>query len=155
MSRTRARSSPSVRFCARIYPVWIIRYVDVPDEVQEFGGTHVAVHASCNGVPFRGTLVPRGGGRYRLALNAAVRRQAGGVDTGDRVIITLRQSAPRPIPPVPAELARALAAVPGGRLAFEAWPRGRRRAVLDWLGQAKGCDTRARRVRRILDRLGF
>lgn len=57
------------------------------------------------------------------------------------VIITLRRSAAHPIPPLPAELARPLAAVPGGRLAFEIWPRGRRRAVLDWLAQVQGRDT--------------
>ena len=155
MGRTRASASPSVRFLARIYSVWIIRYVDVPDGVGDFAGMHVCVRATCNGASFRGTLVPRGGGRHRLALNAAVRRKAGGVDAGDEVVITLRRSRPHPVPPLPTELQRALARIPGGRLAFEVWAPGRRRAAVEWLAQAKGADTRARRVRTILERLGL
>jgi hypothetical protein len=112
------------------------------------------VHATCNGVRFRGTLLPRGGGCHRLALNAAVRQEAGGVDVGDRVVITLRRTTPHPLPPLPNELERALARVPGARLAFEAWPWGRRREALQWLIGAKGADTRDRRVRTILERLG-
>lgn len=77
------------------------------------------------------------------------------MDEGDDVVVTIRRTTPHPIPPVPRDLGDALAQTPGGRLAFEAWPPGRRRAVLRWLTEAKGADTRARRVRTILDRLGL
>ena len=106
----------------------INRYVDVPPEVGPFTGAYVPVRASCNGVRFRGTLAPRGGGRCRLGLNAAVRRAAGGVDEGDDVVVTIRRTTPHPIPPMPRDLGDALAQAP---------------------------DTRARRVRTILDRLGL
>lgn len=127
----------------------------MPADAGPFIGTYVPVHASCNSAEFCGTLVPRGGGRYRLGLNAAVRRAAGGVDAGDEVVVSVRATTPHPIPPVPPDLAAALALAPGGRLAFEAWPAGRRREVLGWLNQAKAADTRARRIRIILDRLGL
>lgn len=152
--RQASRSTPS-RFVARIYCISIIRYVDAPDDVGPFAGTWIPVRASLNGVEFRGTLGPRGGGRYRLALNASVRRAAGGVDEGDEVIVTIRRTTPHPIPPLPADLADALARVPGARLAFESWAPGRRRAVIGWLNDARAADTRARRIRTILDRLGL
>lgn len=68
-SRT-SRSLASARFVARVYCISINRYVDMPEEAGPFVGTYVPVWASCNGVEFRGTLAPRGGGRYRLGLNA-------------------------------------------------------------------------------------
>ena len=154
MSRIRPLTARTIRFSADLYSVGIVRYVDVPLSAATFSEVYVPVHATCNGVPFRGTLLPRGGERHRLALNAVVRQKAGGVDTGDRVIITLRRSAPHPVPALPNELERALARVPGARLAFESWPPGRRREVLQWLTAAKGADTRSRRVRRLLERLG-
>lgn len=146
----------SARFVGRLYTISLTRFVDLPPAMgARFKGTHVPVQGSCNGAKFRGTLVPRGQGRYRLALNAEVRRAAGGVDVGDEVLITLSQTAPHRIPQVPPDLAGALATRPGGRVAFEAWPPGRRRQVLAWLAAAKRPDTRARRVVVILERLGF
>jgi hypothetical protein len=80
-------------FVARLYSIAVIRYVDVPRELTaSFAAEYPAVRGTCNGVPFRGTLVPRGGGCYRLALNVAVRRAAGQVDAGDA-----SPSAPRPL----------------------------------------------------------
>ncbi|MGH7627834.1 MAG: YdeI/OmpD-associated family protein [Gemmatimonadales bacterium] len=155
MARSRTARPAPARFVARIYCVWINRYVDVPADAGPFTGAYVPVRATCNGAEFRGTLAPRGGGRYRLGLNAAVRRAAGGVDEGDDVIVTVRATTPHPIPALPRDLAEALAKAPGGRLAFEAWPPGRRRAILQWLNDAKAADTRARRVLTVLDRLGL
>jgi uncharacterized protein YdeI (YjbR/CyaY-like superfamily) len=100
-------------------------------------------------------LVPRGEGCYRVALNGAVRKAAGAVDAGDEVLMTIRQGAPHRIPPVPADLAAALAGRPGGRLAFESWPPGRRRQILLWLDGVKSAEARARRIVRIVERLGL
>jgi uncharacterized protein YdeI (YjbR/CyaY-like superfamily) len=46
----------------------------------------------------------------------------------------------------PPDLAKALAAVPAARLNFEAFPPSVRRAILEWITQAKTAETRARRV---------
>ena len=66
--------------------------------------------------------------------------------------MSVRATTPHPIPPVPPDLAAALALAPGGRRSRHG-PRGARE-VLGWLNQAKAADTRARRIRIILERLG-
>ena len=119
-----------------------VRYVDLPPEV---------------GAGFEGRTppVPRGAGQFRLALNAEVRRAAGRVDEGDRAEITLAPTTAHPVPELPPDLVAALGAHPGRRLAFEAWAPGRRRALLGYLAQARSPGTRAKRVRRVLELLGF
>jgi len=47
---------------------------------------------------------------------------------------------------VPDDLAAAFAAYPGSRERWEAFPRSARRALLEWIVQAKRPETRARRV---------
>jgi uncharacterized protein YdeI (YjbR/CyaY-like superfamily) len=90
-----------------------------------------------------------------LPVSGTVRKAAGGVDAGDEVLVTLRQAAAHRIPAVPAELAVALATRPGGQLSNASRPPGRRRQLLVWLGEAKSAEARARRVARILERLGL
>ena len=145
-----------VRFVARVYCVWIVRYIDLPPEAgAAFAGRTPPVRGTCNGAPFRGTLVPRGKGQFRLCLNAEIRRAAGGVDEGDDVEITLARTRPHPVPDMPPELASALATHRGGRLAFEAMAPGRRRGMLRWLGEARSPGARGKRIRRLLEILGF
>ncbi len=145
-----------MRFVARLYSIWLNRYVDLPASASaDFRGRHVPIKGTCNGTSFRGTLVPRGGGHFRLGLNAAVRKAAGGVDSGDEVVITLSRTTPHPVGTVPPDLVAALAARRGARLAFEAWAPGKRRHILLWLNAAKHPETRAKRVVIILERLGF
>lgn len=47
---------------------------------------------------------------------------------------------------VPDDLAAALAAAPQARAHFDAFPKSAKRAVLEWVRQAKRAETRARRV---------
>jgi uncharacterized protein YdeI (YjbR/CyaY-like superfamily) len=47
---------------------------------------------------------------------------------------------------VPDDLARALAARPGARQKWEAFPRSVKRGILEWLVQAKRPETRDKRV---------
>lgn len=48
---------------------------------------------------------------------------------------------------MPDDLAAALAAIPKARAHFDAFPKSARRAMLEWIRQAKRPETRARRVR--------
>ncbi len=53
---------------------------------------------------------------------------------------------------VPSDLAEALDARPGAREHWDAFPRSPRRAMLEWLVQAKKPETRARRITEIADK---
>jgi uncharacterized protein YdeI (YjbR/CyaY-like superfamily) len=86
----------------------------------------------------------RGGGHDQRA-------QAGGVEVGDSVAIEIgREDAPRTVP-VPADLARALAAEPGVRAAFDAMSFTRRREWAEAVEGAKRPETRARRGAQAVD----
>ena len=80
-------SSP--QFLATIYKIWMLRYVDVPEDVgltiaKEYAAAtkpakrsgkktlpkHIPVVATSNSRSTRTTLVPAGAGRYRLQANA-------------------------------------------------------------------------------------
>ncbi len=54
---------------------------------------------------------------------------------------------------VPPDLADALAADAAAQAAFEALPASHRREYVQWIGEAKRAETRARRIERTLERL--
>ena len=55
---------------------------------------------------------------------------------------------------VPDDLAAALAAVPGAREKWDAFPRSAKRGILEWIVQARRPETRAKRVAETADRAG-
>src|SRR5271167_2552386 len=104
------------RFLATIYKIWVMRHVDVPAEVvdaliaQLHGSKskstssarkaasrslqfakpkYVPVIAMVNGCSARVTMMPAGGGRYRIQLNTALRKAAR-ADVGDVVRVGLQ-----------------------------------------------------------------
>jgi len=160
------------RFVATIYKLWMMRHVDVPDEVARAlakeltaggkdvrparGGRarkesktirtkYIPVFATVNGQEARMTLVPAGGGRYRVQLNTALRK-ASRADAGDEVSVTLRIDRESREPTVPGDLRMALKQNPEARKIFEALTTGHRRHVVQWFDSARGVDTRIRRL---------
>jgi uncharacterized protein YdeI (YjbR/CyaY-like superfamily) len=57
-----------------------------------------------------------------------------------------RRKTPKPDPVMPAELAEALRKNPEARATFEAFSPSHRREYVDWIAEAKGEDTRQRRL---------
>ena len=55
---------------------------------------------------------------------------------------------------VPEDLAAAFAAVPGSREHWEAFPRSAKRALLEWIVQAKTAPTRAKRIAETAEQAG-
>jgi hypothetical protein len=161
----------SYRFQATIYKIWMLRYVDVPEEVGRAlekelarGGKkrktangkknattkYIPVMAIAGGRSARTTLVPAGGGRYRLQFNAALRK-ATRADVGDLVGVEVRVDRESRALPVPEEIRRALASRSRARKAFDAMGPGTRRQLLMWFGKARSETVRQKRLARLVD----
>src|SRR5271163_3972387 len=81
---------------------------------------YVPVVAIVNGCSARVTLMPAGGGRYRIQLNTALRKAAR-ADVGDVVRVELRLDRASRETPVPADLRLALKENPAARRVFDAF----------------------------------
>jgi len=132
-----------------------LRYVDVPEEIgraleKESGKKrHIPVVAMVNGRSTRTTLVPAGGGRYRLQFNATLRKAAR-ADVGEVAGVELKiDREPRDLP-VPPELEAALKSRPRLKREFDRLPPGGRMQFLRYL-KAKAPATREKRLRRLLE----
>jgi len=170
-----SRMTPSTQqFQATIYKIWMLRYVDVPQEVgralaTEFAAgdkrskrgkpgakkrkptepKYIPVVAIANGRSTRTTLVSAGGGRYRLQFNVTLRKAAR-ADVGDLVGVELRiDRAPRELP-IPPELEAALKSRPRLRKEFDRLPTGGRLQFLRWFS-AKSPEVRKKRLIRALE----
>jgi Bacteriocin-protection, YdeI or OmpD-Associated/Domain of unknown function (DUF1905) len=161
-----SKSKPG-RFMATIYKIWMMRHVDVPDEIVRALTKHMgkrrsaSEHTKPEYVPVvavvgrrstRTTLVPAGAGRYRMQINDAQRKSAG-VDAGDLVTVELRIDLASRAIPVPADLREALAEHPKAREAFEKMPPGHRRQFLMWCAKGKRPETRRKHLDRAIDHL--
>ena len=169
-----ARPVPQ-RFLATIYKIWMMRHVDVPDEVaralakqlqskrrrsagRKNGKSkektampkYIPVLAVVNGKSARVTLVPAGGGRYRMQINTALRKAAR-ADVGDVVGVELRLDLSSRTLPVPPDLRAGLKTHPKARKAFEALGTGHRRHFIEWFDSAKSPEARSRRLDRAID----
>jgi hypothetical protein len=167
----------SQRFPATIYRIWMMRHVDVPEEVsralakqlqrghragakrkvansearaEAANPKYIPVVAIVNGRSARVTLTPAGGGRYRVQLNKALRKAAR-ADVGDRVSVELRLDLASRELPVPADLRAALKDHAKARQAFEELTTSHRRHLIEWFDSAKGTDARIRRLGRAID----
>jgi hypothetical protein len=95
------------------------------------------------------TLVPSGGGRHKLILNARLRKRVG-VTEGSRVRISVVLDEAPPEDPIPEDLADALREA-DALAAFTAIVRSKRNAILRWLDQAVADATRAKRIARLVE----
>lgn len=145
----------SYSFTNKIFKHGINPYVDVPlplcDTLIEATGKrgYLPVRVLIKEVSFQTTLVPRGGGGFRLFLNGPMRKQAG-ADVGDTIKLTLElDEASREIE-VPPDLAELFQAQPAAQMAFAQLTPHRRREILRWLLAAKKAETRTKRLQHIL-----
>lgn len=150
-----AQSKPQ-RFLGTIYKIWLMRHVDVPEEIgraleKESGKKkHIPVVAVVNGKTARVTLVPAGGGRYRLHLNKALRKAAC-AEAGDVVSVELRLDRGSRRLPVPSDLSAGLKRHPKAWRAFQDLAPGHRRHFIQWFDSAKSSAARERRLDRAVD----
>ena len=142
------------RFRAKLQRIGLLRCVDVPARISHALGEtgRMAVSGTAHGVPFRSTLIPRGGGCHRLYVHSRSWRGFG-LDAGDAIEIALqRDDAPRDAP-VPADFLRALDDRPRARDFYRTCGEGLRREIANWIAAAKQATTRQRRIEKALDAL--
>ncbi|MGD0525062.1 MAG: YdeI/OmpD-associated family protein [Polyangiaceae bacterium] len=127
-------------------------YVSIPAAVTEAIGRRgiVPIVASVNGVAdVRASMVPCGGGRHRLRLNAAT-RDAADVKLGQRLSMRLHVDENPVGDPVPDDLAHALREMDVFD-AFRQMPVGRQNHILRWLEAAVREETREKRIVQIVE----
>ncbi|MEA2672437.1 MAG: hypothetical protein QOG45_2657 [Chloroflexota bacterium] len=129
-------------------------FVSLPAEVlaRLGGGARLRVRGTLNGVGFRSSTMPAGGGAACLGVHRAT-REAAGAAFGETVVVEIEVDDGSREVELPAELAAALASEPALRAAFEALAPSRRRELASSVAEARREDTRARRVVRIIEQL--
>lgn len=162
--------SKPYHFLATIYKIWVMRHVNVPEdiaaaliaEMRRGAGTgakkkepapkHIPVVATVNHMSVQTTLVPAGAGHYRLTLNTALRK-AGGADTGEVIGVALRFDPNSREVDAPPEYLAALKRNALARKEFDALPPGHRRQLLRFYLQAKSEGARARAMEKTIEHL--
>jgi len=163
-----AAKAKSFRFMAKLYRIWMMRHIEVPDEVaralqkqvaksgraagKAANPKYIPVVAMVNRASARTTLVPAGGGRFRMQINTALRKAAQ-VDTGEVVSVELRIDRASRVLAVPPDLREGLKQHPKAQKTFEALPPGHRRHFIQWFDSAKSEAARLRRLNRAIDHL--
>ncbi len=98
---------------------------------------------------YRGTLMPRGGGRHTLVVNGETRRAAR-IEPGHSVRVVVQPDfGPRDVP-IPDDLALALREEDVSA-DWDALPPGKREHIVRWIEQAVHETTRAKRVARAVE----
>lgn len=143
----------AIRFTSIVEPHEKMRGLEVPPEVVEAlgGGKRPRVVVTLNGHTWR-TRIAIMLGRNLIGFSNA-NRAATGAEVGDEVTIDLALDDEPITVDEPAELTAALEADPAARAAFDALTPSQRRQHARVIGQAKGADTRARRVEKLLGEL--
>jgi hypothetical protein len=145
-----------IRFSARIERPWSDptgggALVDVPaDAIAALGGLkQMRVIGTLNGLAFKSSTMPAGGGRLCVGVHKAM-REAAAVSYGDLVELEIeRDDRPRVLE-LPPELEEALRADPALRERFDSLSFSRRRDLAGPISEAKRPETRAARLERAL-----
>jgi hypothetical protein len=129
-------------------------YFVIPLDLVELFGTKgtVQVQGTVNGVPFRSSALAYGDGSHFVAVNKAIRDQAG-VAAGDTVRVTLERDDQPRVLTVPDDLRRALEASRAAREAFATFSYSHKRAYLEWIDAAKTDATRQRRIASAVEKI--
>lgn len=111
-----------------------------------------SVEGTLQGQPFAATLEPDGQGSHWLKVSRAL-RVAAGADIGDTVKLEIEPATEEQEPRVPADLRKALTAVPEARAQWTSLTPVARRDWINWLDSAKKAETRERRIANTCDML--
>jgi hypothetical protein len=153
------RSDQPHVFPAKIQKIWIMRCVDIPRDVSkairaaaEGDLLHVPVHGWIEGLPYKSTLVPRGGGNYRLHVHSRIWRKLR-IDAGAAVEVTLLVDTEPREAVLPPDLAAGLADEPRVLAIFNRLTVALRRQIVQYVENARQSGTREKRVRLVVRRM--
>jgi uncharacterized protein DUF1905/bacteriocin resistance YdeI/OmpD-like protein len=121
--------------------------LEIPERVSSAIGRRgpVPIVATLGGtVEIQASLVPMGGGRHRLQLNARTRGELE-IEPGDRVRVALSVPQKPPVMPLPSELALALREADLEET-FSGLPVGKQNHIILWIEEAVRLETREKRV---------
>lgn len=110
------------------------------------------VEGTLNGAAFLAVVDPDGQGSHWLKVSSRM-SQAAGAAAGDTVRLEIMPSTKELEPKVPADLRKALAAVPKARATWTAITPAARRDWVHWITSAKQPETRTRRINNACDML--
>ena len=126
--------------------------LEIPEAVSSATGRRgpVPIVATLNRtVEVQASLVPMGGGRHRLQLNARTRGELE-IELGDEVRVALVVPEKPPILPLPADFAQALREVDLQEF-FAAFPVGKQNHIILWIEEAVRPQTREKRIAKAIE----
>jgi hypothetical protein len=141
---------PSKTYTTTIFRDDSICFVPVPfDPKEAFGKARAPVKVTLNGYTYRSTIALMGGPPF-IPLRRS-HREAAGLEGGEslEVIVELDED-PRTVDP-PADLVKALEAVPGAWQRWAALSYTHQREHVEAIEGARAPETRARRIGRAVD----
>lgn len=137
---------------APVYLVGVQRCVRVSAQVGTAlgGGPRPAVVVTPAGQRFASTLLPAGGGDYRVVIPAKLLKTMG-AEPGDVLELSLEPDPCRAAPTVPADVRAALeAAMPDGLDLLTSQTVSKQRQLLLYIDEARAPATRTRRIERLI-----
>jgi hypothetical protein len=133
-------------FPATLYKIGMNYCVDVPTDVtSSWKDRHVPVRLVVEGLVGFTTALRRKDGGYRVFVNVSIRELAG-LAEGSEVAVRLEPTSELSEPDVPEDLERALSLSKTDQNAWDALTLRQRRDFVRYLNEAKGADTRKRRL---------
>ena len=129
-----------------------IYILEVPERVSVAIGRRgpVPIVAILNGaVELQASMVPMGGGRHWLQLNARLREELE-LEVGDNVRVQLRVPEKVPRHPMPTEFADALREADLNDV-FAAFPVGKQNHFISWIDEAVHPETREKRAKMAIE----
>lgn len=140
--------APTDRFTATLYRIGMNYCVDVPPHVSTgWDARHVPVQIVVVGLVGRTTAMRRKDGGYRVFVNVSLREMSDLRD-GDAIDVRVTPTEELSEPDVPTDLERALAGSKVDRDAWTGLTLRQRRDFVRYLGEAKGAETRQKRLTR-------
>ena len=129
-------------------------YVTIPFSVAETFGRKglVRVKGAINGVSFRSSAMPRGGGAHFLVVSKELRGQIG-ARHGDRVQVVIELDTEERHIEVPEDFSTALARKQTAQAAFDKLSYSHQKEYLVWIASTRREETRKRRIEVAVERL--